>query len=132
MRDMDINVATNSCVTKQFTKHCRRNGYRPGIVLKYLVENKSFFDEVCNTIIFEDKDAYMNAVMYQKEVSVLSKCYGTSFTLKSVSSQYTLKELLQQYNISIVFFFCYLAANGNVVDFICSHIPNELKLKKCK
>lgn len=128
-RDMDINVNINSEVTRIFTKRCRSNGFLAINVLKYIVENRKILDDLCIQI-FQDEERYLKAVRYQNKVKQLPKNNSTPYTLRDVESEFTLKEILRQNGISVVFFFCYLASNQNVINFICSKIPSELKMKK--
>ena len=129
MRDMDINVAINSEVTKTFTKYCRNNGFMARNVLKYIIEHREIIDEVCCNIL-KSEEEYMRAILYQHKMKGLPKNNATPYALKNVRSDLSLKEILKQNGITVVFFFCYLAVNPIEIDFICNKIPDELKMKK--
>ena len=128
-RDMDINVAINSEVTKIFTKCCRNNGFLAINVLKYIIENRKILDDLCVSI-FQDEVGYTKAILYQHKMKELPKNSSTPYVLRSVDSELSLRDILKENDLSVVFFFCYLAVNQNVINFICNKIPNELKMKK--
>lgn len=128
---MYISLEADSILSCAFTENCKANGYLPAKVIKYIMENPEYLEELCESIRLADLKKINQAKKLKNKLAQTGKRRGTAYTIKNVKSDKTFGELLDEYNITVVFFFCFLYLNKELVNDLCDKLPDELKMKKC-
>lgn len=131
-RNLYISLEADTVLASEFTKNCKDNGYLPVKVLKYIIEHPEYLEELCESIRLADIKKINEAKKLKEKLAEKGNRRGTAYTIKNTTSERTFGDMLDDFNISVVFFFCYLYLNKSLVDDLCNKLPEELKMKKCR